>query len=332
MKRKGSPTDALEFHSDWPRPVCLPGQVLIEVAATSVNAGDWKVRQGLPLPIWLPKILGEDVAGVVAEAPAGSKFKPGDKVFAGTGQMLKAKEHGGTYGEFCATDEATVCLMPPGVSFEEAAAVPVAATTAWQGLEPAMPLAGKRVLVHGGAGGVGGFAIQIAKAQGAHVTTTCSGRNVEYVTQQLGADEAIDYTKGPFQASVTQPFDCVLDTIGGNYEPASLRLIKAGGVMSGLGATGGDYKPPTVLGMAALLLNALRRTAMGRLGLAPKYHFVMLRQGASEGLEQVAALMAEGKLKAYLDRVVPLEEAAAAHEYCQKGHVRGKVVLRVKQV
>ncbi|EFN53611.1 hypothetical protein CHLNCDRAFT_136860 [Chlorella variabilis] len=288
-----------------------------------------------PIPVKLPKILGEDLAGVVVEAPEGSKFKEGDRVFAGTDQFFKSGDQGGTDGEFVAADEHTVCLIPEGVSFLEAAAVPVAGLTAWQALERVFPLEGKRVLIHGGAGGVGGFAIQIAKAHGAHVTTTCSSAKVDYVSKKLGADVVIDYTKGPWEAAARESlggerYDFVLDTIGGSYEAASLRLVKRGGQLAGVGATGPDVARVSLLGMAALLFNAGWRTLMGRLGLAPKYHFVMTESKASRGLEQIAELMREGKFKVHLDRVFPLEELAQAHEYLEQGRARGKVGILIK--
>lgn len=336
MERRGPASEALVLHTDWPRPVRKPQQVLVEAAATSVNAGEWKIRSGFAaIPLKLPKILGEDLAGVVVEAPAGSKFKPGDRVFAGTDQTLKGGDQGGTDGEFVAVDEHTLCLIPPGISFQDAGAVPVAGLTAWQALEPAMPLQGKRVLVHGGAGGVGGFAIQIAKVQGAHVTTTCSTRNVDYVTQQLGADVAIDYTQAPWAETAAaggEGFDLVVDSIGGSYERASLRLLKPGGRLSALGATGPGVDRVSYWGMAALLLNAFKRTMLGRLRLAPKYTFIMQESKASRGLEQIAELMAQGKVKVHLDRVFPLEELVQAHEYVEQNHTRGKVGILIKKM
>jgi NADPH:quinone reductase-like Zn-dependent oxidoreductase len=140
----------------------------------------------------LPQIPGGDLAGVVVEADEGSSFKPGDKVYALTGQHAFWSTYG-TYAQYVCTHESTLAPIPSGLSYQEAAAVPLAAMTAWQALEPSMPLQGKRVLVHAGAGGVGHFAIQIAKAQGAFVATTCSGRNAGFVSK-LGADRAIDYT------------------------------------------------------------------------------------------------------------------------------------------
>lgn len=337
MEKKGPAKEALVFHSDWPVPVRKANQVLVQAAATSVNAGEWKMRSGYaPIPLKLPKILGEDLAGVVVEAPEGSKFKKGDRVYACTGQILKSGDQGGTDGEYVATDEDTVCLLPPSISFQDAAAVPVAGLTAWQALEPAMPLAGKRVLVHGGAGGVGGFAVQMAKAQGAHVTTTCSARNVDWVKKVFGADVAIDYTKGPWQAdpaATAEPFDLVLDTIGGSYEAASLKLVKPRtGRLCSLGATGPGLDRVSIWGMVTLMGGAMWRTLLGKLGLGPMYTFVMAECKAARGLEQIAGLMEQGKLKVHLDKVYPLEELAAAHEYVEQGHVRGKVGIAIKDL
>lgn len=215
--------------------------------------------------------------------------------------------------------------------------MPEAGLTAWQALVPAMPLEGKRVLVHGGAGGVGGFAVQIAKAHGAHVTTTCSSRNVDLVTQEFGADVAMDYSEGPWHEAVgAQRFDAVIDTIGGSYEPASLRLIARGGFLASLGGSGPDnmslQRPLGVAAFLGFLANALARTALGRLGLGPRFYFVMQDCAASKGLEQIAALMAEGKIKVHFDRVWPLEEMVAAHNYCEGGHTRGKVGILVKKM
>lgn len=336
MERRGPASEALVYSTEWPPPVRKPNQVLIEAAAASVNAGEWKIRSGFaPIPVKLPRILGEDVAGVVVEAPEGSKFKKGDRVFAETDQFFKSGDLGGTYGEYVATEEETMCLIPPGVSFLEAASVPMAGMTAWQGLAPAMPLEGKKVLIHGGAGGVGSFAVQIAKAQGAHVTTTCSTRNVEFVTQQLGADVAIDYTQGPWaEAAKTsgERFDLVLDIIGGSYQAASLKLLKPGGRLCAFGASGPDVSKVSVLGIVGLMLGALWRTMLGRLGLGPKYTFVMLEAKASKGLEQIAELMAQGKVKVHLDKVFPLEEMVKAHEYIEQGHTRGKVAILIKDL
>lgn len=336
MEKKGPAAEALVLHTDWPVPVRKPNQVLIEAAATCVNAGEWKLRSGFaPIPMKLPKILGEDVAGVVVEAPEGSRFKKGDRVFANTGQALKSGDNGGTYGEYVATDEDTLCLIPPSVSYLEAAAVPMAGLTAWQALEAAMPLQGKRVLVHGGAGGVGGFAIQIAKAHGAHVTATCSTRNVEFVTRELGADEAVDYTTGPWDAGLAaagQRYDAVVDTIGGSYQAASMRLLAPGGCFSALGATGPGLEHVSVLGMIGLMAGAAWRTLLGKLRLGPKFKFVMQENKATRGLDQLAELMAQGQLKVHLDRVFPLDGMVAAHEYAERGHVRGKVGIEIKKL
>ncbi|KAI3424236.1 hypothetical protein D9Q98_009592 [Chlorella vulgaris] len=337
MKRRGEAIDALVVHTDWPLPVRKPNQVLIEAAATSGNTGEWKMRSGFaPIPLKLPKILGEDVAGVIVDAPQGSKFKRGDRVFAGTGQILKSGDAGGTHAEFVATDEDTVCLIPPGVSFLEAAAVPVAGTTAWQALEPGMPLQGKRVLIHGGAGGVGGFAIQIAKAQGAHVTTTCRTANVAWVMDTLGADVAIDYTMGPWAKTPIirkgEKFDHIVDTIGGSYESDSLKLVKRGGMLVSLGASGPHATHVSVLGILVMLLTAFTRTLLGKLHLGPKYRFLITESKASKGLEQIAELMAQGKLKVHFDKVFTLDQMVAVHEHLEGKHTRGKVGVRIKDM
>eukprot|EP00878_Enallax_costatus_P006054 GHUV01006350.1.p1 GENE.GHUV01006350.1~~GHUV01006350.1.p1 ORF type:complete len:220 (+),score=69.53 GHUV01006350.1:308-967(+) len=190
------PPSVLQYERDFPKPSRRKGEVLIKVAAASVNPVDWKTRKGeVPrFTVTRPKIPGGDVAGVVQEADPGSQFKPGDRVFGCTGQQAPWSTYG-TYAEYVVAPESTLLPIPERTSFHEAASVPLAAMTAWQAVESSMPLSGKRVLVHAGAGGVGSFAIQIAKAQGAYVATTCSARNADFVTKTLGADRAIDYNK-----------------------------------------------------------------------------------------------------------------------------------------
>lgn len=176
------------------------------------------------------------MAGVVEDASLavgpGRRFRAGDRVYACTDGFLFYNKWG-AYAEYMVVKEEQLAAIPEGLSFEEAGGVPLCALTAWQALEGAMPLAGKRVLVHAGAGGVGCFAVQIAKALGAHVTATCGSRNVEFVTQTLGADVAVDYSASDFEApcreSAANKYDCVVDLIGGDYEIRSMRCLKPRG-------------------------------------------------------------------------------------------------------
>ncbi|MFZ2197857.1 MAG: NADP-dependent oxidoreductase, partial [Thermodesulfovibrionales bacterium] len=201
--------DVLEI-KDIPLPVVEDQDLLIEVHAASVNPVDWKIREGYfkeMIPYKFPLVLGWDVAGVVKETGASTTlFKAGDRVFSRTDIARN-----GTYAEYVAVDEGLVALLPDNLSFREAAAVPLACQTAWQALiEMAHVKQGDKVLIHAASGGVGTFAVQIAKYRGAYVTATCGTANTRLV-KSLGADEVIDYTATDF-SEVLHDFDIVLDT------------------------------------------------------------------------------------------------------------------------
>ncbi|PNH05219.1 Reticulon-4-interacting protein 1, mitochondrial [Tetrabaena socialis] len=328
MTGYGAPKDVLELRTDHPKPLRKKGEVLVAVRATSINPGECKVRQGI-LPkgmIKVPQILGCDVAGEVLETDPTSKFKVGDRVFGCTGQILS--DPWGTYAELVSAKEDRLLAIPDGVSFEQAAAMPIAGMTAWQALAPSMPLQGKRVLVHAGAGGIGHFAVQIAKAQGAYVATTCSGRNVEFVTQELGADLAIDYTKDKFEEVAGAPYDLVLDLVG--EEPRSWPLLKKNGRMAVIswdkmveGKSGGGL-------VFAIVWRIMKMKTSSALGLCPKYDSVAQEYGSGKGLEDLVKLVAAGSVKVHIERVVMLEQIPEAHEYSEQGRTRGKVVVSLQ--
>ncbi|KIZ03562.1 NADPH2:quinone reductase [Monoraphidium neglectum] len=333
------PPSVLQIQQGYPPPQRRPGEVLVRVAAASVNPVDVKTRSGVVprLVTAIPRILGSDVAGVVEAADEGSPFRKGDRVFGCTGQHIFNSRYG-TYAELVSASEDAFEKIPDGVGYEEAAAVPLAAMTAWQALEARMPLEGKAVLVHAGSGGVGTFAIQIAKALGARVTATCGPSNVALVTQTLGADVAVDYTKDRFDDVAPGPYDVIVDLIGGDYETRGVKLLKRrgkgepGGHYTNLLTHGWNKKYGPGLGGAITLLSAARGTLLSALGLGPSYELVTIQAKASRGLQQVAALMAEGKVKPLIDRVLPLEQVAEAHAHSEGGHARGKIVLRVAEL
>eukprot|EP00775_Hariotina_reticulata_P013537 gene13537-13663_t len=277
------PPSVLQYESEFPRQPRRPGEVVIRVAAASVNPIDWKTRKGDVPRFAIP---GGDVAGVVLEADVSSKFKQGDKVFGCTGQQIFWSTYG-TYAEFVVAHESTLLPIPDGYSFEEAAAVPLAAMTAWQAMETSMPLAGKRVLVHAGAGGVGSFAIQIAKAQGAFVATTCGTRNVQFVTEVLNADQAIDYTKEKFEEVSLEPYDVVVDTIGGDYELRSIKLLKPKGHFAHIINSGFLYQYGFAKGIPALMYYLGKHSLQGLMGWGPRYTVTVMKHQACYGLQQV---------------------------------------------
>ncbi|WP_282693319.1 NADP-dependent oxidoreductase [Streptomyces sp. CC208A] len=278
-----------------PAPTPADGDVLVEVKAAGVNPVDWKHREGavrndLPFPLG----MGWDVAGVVrATVPGGPAV--GEEVYG----MLPLP-YGGAYQELAVLPASAVAPRPARLSHAEAAAVPLAALTAWQALEAAGTGPGLRVLVHAGAGGVGHFAVQFARHLGAHVTATASARNLEFL-RRLGVDEPIDRATAQLAAA---PFDVVLDTVGGPVQHASWRLLRPGGTLITL---------PEPVDEAHRLPGITAR----RVIVTPD----------GEALRRIGALIDSGAVHVEVQAVLPLEEAAEAHRVSKEGRVRGKLVL-----
>ena len=299
--------------------------VLIEVRAASLNPLDYKIRQGktkLVLPLKPPIALGCDVAGVVmATGGEATKFRVGDEVFA----RLEKLRMGGLAERVCA-DETVVAKKPQRASFVEAAALPLAALTSLQALREVAALrAGQHVLIHGGAGGVGSLAIQIAKILGLHVLTTTSTKNLDFV-KSLGADEVIDYTKVGF-ADRVRDLDCVFDTLG-TTEVESLGVVKRGGVVVGIGGLPDDafareslpwFVRPAIWGMTGK-----RRRAAARAGT--RFVYLFMRPDGPQ-LAEIAAWIDDGKLKPIVHKTYPLADFRAAFAELERGRARGKIVL-----
>jgi len=289
-----------------PRPKPGKGEVLIRVHAAGVNPIDWKVRAGDMkdfIPHSFPLILGWDVSGVIEEVgPNVSRFKKGDEVYS-----LPDHTRNGAYAEYIVVRESEVALKPNALHHVRAAAVPLAALTAWQALFDTGQLQPEQsVLIHGAAGGVGHFAVQLAKWKGAHVVGTASAKNHEML-YKLGADELIDYTTQRFE-DVTRNIDVVLDTIGGDTQERSWQVLKKGGVLVSL------VQPPSE--------NKAKEHGVRGIRLG------VLSNG--QELVEIAKIVDAGKLAPVIDRILRLSEARRAHELSQSGHTRGKIVLRVK--
>jgi len=292
-------------------------EVLIEVRAASVNPLDWHYMRGTPYLFRLmagvgkPKItrLGVDVAGrVEAVGREVKRFKPGDDVF-GTGR--------GAFAEYVCAPEQTLTIKPSGVTFEHAACVPVAGVTALQALRDTGCLQARQtVLINGAAGGVGTFAVQIAKAFGADVTGVCSTRNVEMV-RAIGADRAIDYTQEDF-TSGGQRYDVVLDCIGNHTLLECRRALKPKGicVMVG-GSSGGKWLGPLARPLEGLLLSIVVSQKLT----------MMLARVNKESLAALRELMEVKKVVPVVDRRYKLGEVPEAIRYMEEGHARGKVVI-----
>jgi len=315
---------------DMPVPELREDDVLIQIHAAGVNPLDSKIRDGefkLLLPYRLPLILGHDLAGVVVRVgPRVRRFKPGDEVFA-----RPHKDRIGTFAEFIAIKEDGVALKPTSLSMEEAASIPLVGLTAWQALIEKGQLAkGQKVLIHAGSGGVGTFAIQLAKHVGATVATTASAANAEWL-KQLGADIVIDYKKDDF-ATILKDYDVVLDTQGGNTLEKSLRVLKPGGKLIGIaGPPDPDFAKE--IG-ASLFLKTAMRFLSYRIRKAAKRHHVsysfLFMRANGEQLGQIAALVDAGAIKPVIDRVFPFESTNDALAYVERGRVKGKVVVKVQ--
>ncbi|MBI4773899.1 MAG: NADP-dependent oxidoreductase [Deltaproteobacteria bacterium] len=306
---------AVRFHSygdtkvlvleEAPRPEAGEGEVLIRVHAAGVNPLDWKVRAG-HVKAWLqhrlPLIPGWDVSGVVeAVGPEVTNFKVGDAVYG----MLDFMRDG-AYAEYVTARTRHLALKPNSIDHTQAGAAPLASLTAWQSLfEVAGLESGQTVLIHAAAGGVGHFAVQFAKWKGAKIIGTASASNADFL-RALGADEVIDYRSTRFEEAVTD-VDVVLDTIGGDTQARSWRVLKKGGTLV---ATLGVTSPEVA-----------RQHGVRGEG-------IMVHPDAAQ-LAQIAALIDAGKVRPAVSAILPLAEAFQAHELSRTGHVRGKIVLRV---
>ncbi len=302
------------------RPSARAGEVVVQVAYAGVNPADWKVREG-----WLasfieyrfPFVLGFDAAGIVAEVGEGvDELRPGDRVVAATNQGLGER---GAYAQYVVAVAERVAKLAPEVSLRDAATLPTAGMTAWEAVfDVGGTKAGSRVLVHGGAGGTGGFAIQLARMAGARVAATCGPANLDYV-RRLGAERAIDYRAGNVLEAVREwapvGVDLVVDTVGQGTLLDAPAITRRGGIVAPIATL-----VPNEPGIDAQLVQS---------------QGVQLRPTTStypnqpRQLRALAAALVNGGIRAPETTVMPLAEAADAHRRIQQGHVRGKIVLEV---
>lgn len=291
-------------YDEVPRPDPQPGQVLVRVHAAGVNPIDWKIREGYLKQLFdysLPLILGTDVAGVVEAVGAGvTTLQVGQDVYGVVDMTLS-----GAYAEYALGYAEAIAPKPQSLDYIHAASVPIAAMTAWQALFDGADLQpGQTVLIHGAAGGVGGYAIQFAKWKGAQVIATASAANIDYV-KNLGADRAIDYAAQSFEREV-QDVDVVLDLVGGETQARSWQIIRSGGVLvSTIGVPSSGI--PENIRAIPIFVN-------------PK---------AAGQLQQIAQLIDNEHIKVTVERTFELAEAAQAQEISQHGHPHGKLVLQV---
>jgi NADPH:quinone reductase-like Zn-dependent oxidoreductase len=316
--RYGSP-DVLEL-KDVDRPVVDDDSVLVRVRAASINAYDWHMLRGSPYLVRMvaglrkPKssAMGMDVAGEVeAIGKNVTRFRTGDEVFGSRVGSLAEYVRG--------TDESALVPKPAGLTFEEAAAVPMAASTALQGLRDKGQIkAGQKVLINGASGGVGTFAVQIAKAFGAHVTAVCSTRNVDQA-RALGADDVIDYTKEDFTRRGRR-YDLILDIASSGWLSSRRRVLEPNGTLVGVGAVDSRRTAPIMAGL-------LETAVLSRFGNQKMPFF--LSKSSKEDLFILKEMIEAGKVRPVIDRTYPFTETAEAMRYLETGHARAKVVITV---
>lgn len=292
-----------------PQPLPSKNQVLIEVHAAAINPFDYKVRRGYmkdAMPLKLPLTIGGNLSGVIKEVGTDvTDFKIGDAVF---GQSYAFGGGSGAIAEYAVANAENIAIKPKSINYLAAGSLPLVGVSAIQALEQHINLQkGQKILIHGGAGGIGSIAIQLAKHLGAFVAATVSSEDVEFV-KSLGADEVIDYTKEKFEEKLSG-FDAVYDTVGGDTTDRSFKVLKKGGVLvSMLGEPNKD--------------------------LAGEYKVKVIGQNTqtnSKNLSRLATIVDQGIIKPQIDKVFPLDQTKQAFQYAETGHTRGKVVISIKE-
>ena len=316
--------------ADVPEPQLRDDEVLVQVHAAGVNQLDSKIKDGqfkLILPYRLPLILGHDVAGVVVKAgPRVRQFKPGDEVYARTDDFRI-----GTFAEFVPVKESSLAPKPKGLTMEEAASIPLVGLTAWQVLVETARLArGQKVFIQAGSGGVGTFAIQLARHLGATVATTTSAANFDLV-RGLGADVVIDYRTQDFE-DVLHDYDVVLNSQDGKTLGKSLRVLKGGAKLVSISgppdpAFGRNIAAPAFVRLVMRLLSSgIRRRARSR-GI--DYSFVFMKADGGQ-LREITRLIEAGAIRPVVDKVFAFESTNEALAYAEAGHAKGKVVIKIR--
>ncbi len=287
------------------------GKILVDVKAASVNPADWKIREGYfqqMTPLQFPSTLGMDFSGVIEKVGEGvSDFKQKDEVY---GQAAVITGGSGAFAEMALANADSIAHKPKILSHEEAAGLPLVGVSAWQALVETIGLSkGQKILIHGGAGGIGSIAIQLAKQHGVHVATTVSTNDKEFV-KELGADEAIDYKTQTFEDILAQDYDAVFDTVGGETYTRSFKVLK-----------GGE-------GIIVSMVEQPNQELMDRFGVKAKFQFTQVNR---DRLTKLAEWVDQNNIRVNIDRMFPLDEAGKALDYQKDVHPRGKVVLKVSK-
>ncbi|WP_159868310.1 MULTISPECIES: NADP-dependent oxidoreductase [unclassified Raoultella] len=327
LKRYGN-LDQLYF-DDIPRPQIKADEILVRIYAAGLNPIDTMIPKGMFKPILkfkLPMVMGSDLTGIVEEVGAQvTRFKAGDAVFASVFDL-----HIGSFAEYVAVPEHAASLKPESLGFVEAASLPMVALASWQAfterakIEPA-----DKVFIPAGAGGIGTFAIQLAKHLGATVATTTSTGNIDLV-RDLGADYVVDYKNQRFE-EILSNYDVVLGTLRGDEIARAMKIVKSGGkVISLIGPP--DVKFARKRGMNALMRGIIWLLSAKIIRLAEKnnidYSFLFIRSDGKQ-LEEIARLVDAGNIRPIIDKTFPFERTKSALEYLARGHAKGKVVITI---
>ncbi|QEL86127.1 NADP-dependent oxidoreductase [Bacillus mycoides] len=316
--------------TEMPTPEINEYEVLAEIHAASINPIDFKIRDGkvkLLLKYKMPLILGNDFSGVIVKVGTKvTQFKVGDEIYA-----RPRKDKIGTFAEYIAIHEDDIALKPKNLTFEEAASIPLVGLTSYQALHDIMQLQkGQKILIHAGSGGVGTFAIQLAKIMGATVATTASEAG-ENLVKSLGADEIINYKKEKFE-DILKNYDAVFDTLGGTTLEKSFDIIKSeGNIVSVSGMPNARFGKEFGSGFFKTLLFSLaskKLTALEKKHNA-QYSFLFMKPSGDQ-LRIIAKYIESGQIKPIIDRIFPFENTQKAMEYSESGRAKGKIIVKIK--
>ncbi|WP_340397893.1 NADP-dependent oxidoreductase [Paenibacillus sp. FSL E2-0202] len=316
--------------ADIPTPAVGDYDVLAEIHAASINPIDFKVRDGKVrtlLKYNMPLVLGNDFSGIVIQVGKNvKKFKIGDEIYG-----RPRKDRIGTFAEYISVHEEDIALKPHNLSFEEAASIPLVGLTSYQALHDILQLtAGQKVLIQAGAGGVGTFAIQLAKTMGIYVATTTSDAGAELV-KSLGADQIMNYKTEAFD-KILQNYDGVFDTIGGETLEKAFKTVKQGGqIVSVSGLPNARFGKEYGAGFIKTNIFRLITRKLSKLEAKHKvkYSFLFMKPSGSQ-LEVISELIESGQIKPVIDQVFPFLEAQKAMEYSESGRAKGKIILKIK--
>ena len=307
INRYGS-SEVIEINQNTPSPIISPSKVLVELKAAGINPIDWKIREGYMkqvISLQFPSTLGMDFSGIIKQIgeDISSNYKQGDEVY---GQASVTNGGSGAFAEIALTNIENIALKPKSLSHTEAAALPLVGVSAWQALVENMGLSnGQKILIHGGAGGIGSISIQLAKNLGAYVTTTANSDDKQFV-QNIGADKVIDYKAQSFE-ELLNDYDAVFDTIGGETYTKSFKVLKKDGII-------------------VSMLEHPNSELMQHFGVKAIFQFTQVN---NDRLARLAQWVDKNNIKINIDKTFTLDEAAKALDYVKDVHPRGKIVLEL---